>query len=129
MTDVVLNGSGEAIPGRRMLEGTDLELAYNLQGEDLILRVNKAGVLVFRVQLRDAAAGMLETRLVNFNSVAPDFPRIAGQHYDYIVQAITGYKTGARKSPVMMPMVDKLTQRDIEDLAAYFSQQKGLTTK
>ena len=63
------------------------------------------------------------------NSAAPDFPRLAGQRYDYLVHAITGYKSGARKSPVMMPMVEKLTKRDIEDLAAYFSQQKGLAVK
>ena len=63
------------------------------------------------------------------NSVAPDFPRIAGQHYDYLVHSIRAYQTGARKSPVMMPMVEKLTQRDIDDLAAYFSQQQGLVTK
>jgi hypothetical protein len=29
----------------------------------------------------------------------------------------------------MMPMVEKLTRRDMEDLAAYFSQQKGLFDK
>ena len=63
------------------------------------------------------------------NSVAPDFPRIAGQHYDYLVHAITAYQSGARKNPGMMPMVDKLSKRDIEDLAAYFSQQRGLVTK
>ena len=63
------------------------------------------------------------------NSTAPDFPRLAGQHYDYLVHAISGYKSGARKSPVMAPMVEKLTKRDIEDLAAYFSQQKGLAIK
>lgn len=63
------------------------------------------------------------------NSVAPDFPRIAGQYYDYLVRVIGEYKSGARKNPIMMPMVEKLTKRDIEDLAAYFSQQKGLVTK
>jgi cytochrome c553 len=62
------------------------------------------------------------------NSVAADFPRLAGQYYDYLVRSIRAYQTGARKSPVMMPMVEKLTQRDIEDLAAYFSQQRGLST-
>lgn len=62
------------------------------------------------------------------NSIAPDFPRLAGQHYDYLVHSIKAYQTGARKSPVMMPMVEKLTQRDIEDLAAYYSQQRGLVT-
>jgi hypothetical protein len=30
----------EEIPG---LEGTDLELAHNLQGDNLVLRVNKGG--------------------------------------------------------------------------------------
>jgi len=63
------------------------------------------------------------------NSSAPDFPRLAGQHYDYLLRAIGEYKSGARKSPIMMPMVEKLTTRDMEDLAAYFSQQKGLVTK
>ena len=63
------------------------------------------------------------------NSVAADFPRLAGQHYDYLVKAITEYKTGVRKNAIMMPMVEKLTRRDMEDLAAYFSQQKGLVTK
>jgi len=63
------------------------------------------------------------------NSVAPDFPRIAGQHSDYLARALMDYKSGARKNAVMAPMVEKLTKRDIEDLAAYFSQQQGLVTK
>ena len=67
-----LNSAGEMVPGHRVLENTDLEIAYNLQGDDLILRVNKAGVVVFRVQLKDAAATMSEGRLVSFNRMAPD---------------------------------------------------------
>lgn len=63
------------------------------------------------------------------NSKSPDFPRLAGQHYDYLLQAIAAYKSGARKSPVMMPMVEKLTKRDMEELAAYFSRQHGVVTK
>lgn len=63
------------------------------------------------------------------NSASPEFPRIAGQHYDYLVKALKDYKSGARKSPVMAPMVANLTRRDMEDLAAYFSSQKGLVTK
>ncbi len=63
------------------------------------------------------------------NSPAPDFPKIAGQHYDYIVKALKDYKSGARKNPIMAPMAANLTQRDIEDLAAYFSTQKGLVLK
>jgi cytochrome c553 len=63
------------------------------------------------------------------NSAAADFPRLAGQHYDYLLRTISEYKTGVRKSALMMPMVEKLTRRDMEDLAAYFSQQKGLVTR
>ena len=68
----VLDGTGEAIPCNKVLDGTDLELAYDLQADDLVLRVNKAGVLVFRAKLRNAVPEMLESRLVHFNSFAPD---------------------------------------------------------
>lgn len=68
----VLDETGEAISGHRVLDGTDLEIAFDLQADDLVLRVNKAGVLVFRAKLRNAAPEMLESRLVHFNSFAPD---------------------------------------------------------
>lgn len=61
--------------------------------------------------------------------IGPDFPRLGGQHYDYLVKSLQGYKSGARKNPVMNPLAANLTQRDIEDLAAYFSSQRGLYTK
>jgi len=63
------------------------------------------------------------------NSAAPDFPKIAGQHHDYLVKTLKDYKSGARKSPIMAPMAANLTARDIEDLAAYYSSQKGLVLK
>lgn len=63
------------------------------------------------------------------NSPTPDFPKIAGQHYDYLLKALKDYKSGARKNPIMAPMAAPLTVRDIEDLAAYYSSQKGLTLK
>ena len=63
------------------------------------------------------------------NSTAPDFPRLAGQHYDYLKHSMMAYKTGARKNPIMAPMVEKLTVRDIEDLAAFYASQKGLVLK
>ena len=56
MADTILDGSGEKIPGHRPLDGTDLEIAYNLLGDDLVLRVNKAGVQVFGVILEKAAS-------------------------------------------------------------------------
>ena len=62
------------------------------------------------------------------NSASPDFPKLAGQHYDYIVKSLQGYKAGTRKNPIMAPMAAPLSQRDMEDLAAYYSKQQGLVT-
>ena len=62
------------------------------------------------------------------NSASADFPKLAGQHYDYLVKSLQGYKSGVRKNPIMAPTAANLSQRDIEDLAAYFSQQQGLVT-
>ena len=63
------------------------------------------------------------------NSPTPDFPRLAGQHYDYIVKALRDYKSGARKNPIMAPQAANLNPRDFDDLAAYFSEQQGLVTR
>ncbi len=63
------------------------------------------------------------------NSTAPDFPRIAGQQPDYIVHALSAYKSGARKDPVMGAMAASLSKQDMEDLAEYFSSQTGLVVK
>lgn len=61
------------------------------------------------------------------NSATADFPRLAGQHQDYMVRALKDYKSGKRKNAVMAPQAANLSQRDMEDLAAYYSHQQGLT--
>ena len=57
--------------------------------------------------------------------IGPDFPRLAGQHYDYLLKALRDYKSGARKNPIMGGQVSALSAQDMADLAAYFSNQKG----
>jgi cytochrome c553 len=54
---------------------------------------------------------------------APDQPILAGQHYDYLVRALTDYKIGRRTNPIMKGMAGALSKQDIEDLAAWFSSQ------
>jgi cytochrome c553 len=64
------------------------------------------------------------------NSTAPQFPRLAGQYPDYLVQALIGYQTGARKNAVMAPFAAQLSQRDMEDLAAYYATRpNGLAVR
>ena len=62
-------------------------------------------------------------------SQVPDFPKLAGQHQDYLVRALNDYKSGARKNAIMAGQVANLKREDIADLAAYYSSLQGLTTK
>lgn len=63
------------------------------------------------------------------NSATPDFPRLSGQYYNYLVKALADYKSGERKNAIMAPMAASLSKADIDDLAAYFSRQSGLAVK
>jgi cytochrome c553 len=56
---------------------------------------------------------------------APDQPILAGQHYDYLVRALTDYKIGRRNNPIMKGFAAQLSKQDIEDLSAWFSSQKS----
>ena len=62
-------------------------------------------------------------------SATPDFPNLAGQHQDYLATALNHYKNGKRKNVIMQGQVKELTERDIADLAAWFSGQQGLNVK
>ena len=62
-------------------------------------------------------------------SVSPEFPKIAGQHPDYLATALKHYKLGKRKNPIMAGQVANLSEKDMLDLAAYFSTQSGLAIK
>lgn len=62
--------------------------------------------------------------------IQPDYPVLAGQHYDYLVAALTQYKAGKRKNASMNGFAAALKPEDIQDLAAYFSAQPSdLRTK
>ena len=65
----------------------------------------------------------------NGMSVSPEFPNLAGQHREYLEHVLHHYKNGKRKNPIMVGQVANLTERDIADLAAWFSSQQGLNVK
>jgi cytochrome c553 len=62
-------------------------------------------------------------------SASPDFPKLAGQHADYLYTALRHYKMGKRKNPIMAGQVATLSDADMRNLAAYFSGQSGLAVK
>ena len=55
----------------------------------------------------------------------PTQPVLAGQHYDYLVRALTDYKIGKRNNPIMKGFASQLSKQEIEDVAAWFSSQKS----
>lgn len=55
--------------------------------------------------------------------ILPEYPTLAGQHRDYIEQALHAYRKGARQSALMNGFAATLTDADIQTLAEYFAQQ------
>ena len=54
-------------------------------------------------------------------SKTPDAPNIAGQTEPYLMAQLQAYKSGARKNDAMSVVAPSLSDKDIEDLAAYYS--------
>jgi cytochrome c553 len=53
----------------------------------------------------------------------PRPPVLAGQHADYLQEALMAYRSGRRKNPIMVGMAQPLKDEDIKALAYYFEQQ------
>jgi cytochrome c553 len=58
------------------------------------------------------------------NSANPAVPSIAGQPKQFISTALFMFREGNRKDPQMTPMAANLSNADMNDLAAYFSERK-----
>ena len=77
----------------------------------------------------DASAGQAKSAIcaachgVDGNSVVPNWPKLAGQHEQYLARQVSLIKAGARMVPEMVGIVPGLSEQDIEDLAAYFASQ------
>jgi cytochrome c553 len=54
-------------------------------------------------------------------SKVPEAPNIAAQTEPYIAMQLKAFKSGARKNDVMSVVAQTLSDKDIDDLAAYFS--------
>ncbi len=58
------------------------------------------------------------------NSTDPTNPRLAGQWPDYLAKALRDYQSGKRNNAIMAGFAKALSQKDIENLAAYYASQK-----
>ena len=62
--------------------------------------------------------------------IDPSYPKLAGQHADYLVHALTAYKRGdkvmnGRNNAIMAGMAQPLADRDKADIAAYLQSLPG----
>jgi cytochrome c553 len=79
----------------------------------------------------DAAAGKIKAfscmgchGIPGYNNVYPTYhvPKLGGQHADYIVAALQGYKSGQRNHGTMRAQATTLSDQDMQDIAAFFEQ-------
>jgi len=60
-------------------------------------------------------------------AVQPIYPNLGGQHQDYLIKSIRAFRDGERQNAIMAPMVANLSDADVEDIAAWYASQQGLT--
>ncbi|GAB4175244.1 MAG: hypothetical protein Kow0020_10880 [Wenzhouxiangellaceae bacterium] len=60
---------------------------------------------------------------IDGNSQFPQWPKIAGQHEDYLERQTRMIRDQQRDAPQMYPIVMNLGDQDIADLAAWYSSQ------
>lgn len=85
----------------------------------------------------DPAAGMKKNAMCigchgipGYHTAFPDVyhvPKIGGQHAAYIVKALQEYKSGNRSHPSMRAIAAGLSDKDMADLAAYYSADASMS--
>ena len=58
-------------------------------------------------------------------SLDDTYPKLAGQHPEYLVRALQEYKSGKRKNAIMAGFAGALSDEDINDLSAFYGSQDG----
>lgn len=77
----------------------------------------------------DAEAGAEKTAVCaachgpDGNSASPAFPKLAGLGENYLYKQLQDIKSGARQVPQMTGMLTGLSDQDLQNIAAYFSNQ------
>lgn len=74
-------------------------------------QVGRGGTLALNCTMCHGAQGMS----------ASDAPNLAGQYPEVVIKQLQDYKAGRRQSSIMQALAQKLSDRDIEDLAAYYA--------
>lgn len=60
---------------------------------------------------------------------AADVPQLTGQYGGYLLKQLRNFKSGERKSSVMGPIVENLTDDDLRNISTYFANQPVMQGK
>jgi cytochrome c553 len=94
----------------------------------LVLSSYAAPAMAGAEEGRAKAATCVACHGENGNSASPAFPSLSGQPKQFIVSALFQFREGKRQNEIMSPMAAKLSNADMNDLAAYFSAQPAVAS-
>jgi cytochrome c553 len=60
-------------------------------------------------------------------AILPIYPNLGGQHQDYMMIALKGFRDKSRSNAIMNGFAATLSDTDIEDITAWYASQSGLT--
>jgi len=81
----------------------------------------------------DAAQGQNKSTVchachgVTGKSIMPIYPNLGGQQQNYLSKTLYNFRDGSRKNAIMNGFAANLSDTDIEDIAAWYASQQGLT--
>jgi len=99
----------EALPAAT--RGSQVVVTQDMMGSANARSIGEGATLALRCTMCHGARGLSEA----------DTPNLAGQYPVVVYKQLQDYKSGARASAVMTPLVAGLSEQDMRDLAAYYA--------
>ncbi len=85
--------------------------------------------LVFSIEVISAESKLnkcITCHTISGNSKVPMWPKLAEQHYNYMIKQLLEFKKGKdgdRFDPTMLGMLQGITENELKELAGHFSKQ------
>jgi cytochrome c553 len=98
---------------------TQVEIVPGMLSDANAESIGRGATLALRCTMCHGARGMSQA----------DSPNLAGQYPSVIYKQLVDFKTGARISAIMAPLVADLSDRDMRDLAAYYAFLPRVSTE
>jgi cytochrome c553 len=127
--------SGRSGPLFVLTINSDQALYAKIPGErEMKFFIRAAASLLLLTSLQavaegDASSGQAKSAIcaachgVDGNSAVPNWPKLAGQHANYLARQVILIQSGDRPVPEMMGIVASMSDQDIQDLAAWYASQ------